>query len=725
LLQAEQNNPQSAIPNPQFTAPGKTIGTPGYMSPEQAAGLLVDARTDLFSLGVVLHEMISGHAPFVGATSLEAIQAILETEPPPLPPELPAEIAQIVRRALCKNRDERYQTARALLADLTRFQPQLTTAAPPAPTPLTANRRWLRPVAIGLLVVLALGVGAWRLLPVLNRRPPPEPEISLTKLVDGAGIGEAAISLDGQYVAYTQHEVKEPSLLVKHLLTQNTVVLVPPSPKMEYHAPTFAPDSHTLYFLRYDANRDVKELYRVPVTGGTPQRVLERIDSPVAVAPDGQQLAFIRFDRARKESVLLVTQLDGSGERQLVTRQEPNKLFVGRPAWAPDGMTIAYAAGTSRNANDYQLYEIPTAGGTERQLTADHWTFVFELAWLKDRSGLILLADNPQTFVWHLALPDGRKRRLTGEPVSELDGIHSLSMTADETALVTVREESIHEIQVLSGKNLSQTILLDSGKQEGHDGLGWTPDGRVVYASKKDGPPTIASIDADGKNLRRLPTVGLEADAPSASADGRYIVYSAVNPQPSGKTTRNIWRMNADGSQPQQLTFGNDEIDSRCSPDNRWVVYAVHQDNGRRSLWKVPLEGGQSVQLTPETAANPSATFAPDGKLLAYYHRGAEDKHKRIHIVSMETGQHVQTLAIPHTAYLLQWLNAGRALCYAEIRQGVTNLWRLPLNGRPAQQMTQFKSDVITHFAWSPDGTRLVCARRSQNDNVLLLRDFK
>ncbi|HEX4951748.1 MAG TPA: hypothetical protein VFZ34_34130 [Blastocatellia bacterium] len=114
---------------------------------------------------------------------------------------------------------------------------------------------------------------------------------------------------------------------------------------------------------------------------------------------------------------------------------------------------------------------------------------------------------------------------------------------------------------------------------------------------------------------------------------------------------------------------------------------------------------------------------APDGKLLAYYHRGAETQHKRIHIVSVETGQRVQTLAIPHTAYLLQWLKAG--LCYAEIRQGVTNLWRLPLNGRPPEQMTDFKADIITQFAWSPDETQLVCARRSQNDNVLLLREFK
>lgn len=223
-------------------------------------------------------------------------------------------------------------------------------------------------------------------------------------------------------MAYTQYEVKEPSLLVKHLSTQNTVLLVPPSPQMEYHAPTFAPDSHTLYFLRYDASREVQELYRVPVTGGTPQHVLARLDSPVAVSPDGQQLAFIQFNRPQKESARLVTRLDGSHERRLITRQEPAKLFVGRPAWSPDGSSLAYAAGAARSANDYQLYEIPTAGGIERRLTADLWTFVFDVAWLKDRSGLILLADNPQTFVWHLALPEGRKRRLTTEFVSELAG---------------------------------------------------------------------------------------------------------------------------------------------------------------------------------------------------------------------------------------------------------------------------------------------------------------
>lgn len=727
-LNRTADNPQSEISHsvfrtPQSTLPGSTMGTPGYMSPEQARALVVDARTDLFSLGVVLCEMITGSAPFVGATSQETIEAILEHEPPPLPPVAPTELAQIVRRALCKNRDDRYQTARALLADLTRLQPPTHHAEPSSPAPPTANLRWLRPVAIGLLALVALGFGAWRLAPLLNRRPPPEPEISLSKIVDGAGIGEAAISPDGQYVAYTQHEVKEPSLLVKHLSTQNTVVLVPPSPKMEYHAPTFAPDNQTIHFLRYDANRDVKELCRVSVTGGTPQRVLERIDSPVAVSPDGQQLAFIRYNRAQKESVLLVTRLDGSHERQLITRQEPGKLFVGRPAWSPDGSSLAYAAGTVISANDYQLYEIPSGGGTERLLTADLWRCIFELVWLKDRRGLILLADNPEVFVWHLSLPEGRKRRLTTEFVSELEGFHSLTLTADETTLATVRKEFLFKVQVLSGKHLSQTVLLDEGKQEGHDGLGWTPDGRIVYASKKDGPPTIASIGADGKNLHRLPFIGTEADAPFASADGRYLVYSAVSTQPSGQTTRNIWRINADGNDPQQLTFDQNEIDPRCSPDNRWVVYAVHDDNGRRSLWKVPLAGGPAVQLTPASAANPSAAFAPDGKWLAYYHRGAETQHKRLHIVAVETGQLVQTLAISHKAYLLQWPKAG--LCYAEIRQGVTNLWRLPLDGRPAEQMTDFKADVISQFAWSPDGTQLVCARRSQNDNVLLIRDFK
>ena len=717
------------------TQQGKTPGTLGYMSPEQAAGLPVDVRTDVFSLGVMLHEMVSGQAPFAGATSLEAVQAILEREPPPLPPEVPAELAPIVHRALAKKRADRYQTARALQADLTQLQQQwaaphagtdhtegrtLSVASPASPV---ANRLWLRQVAIGLLVLIALGFGAWRLAPLLNRHPPPEPEISLSKIVDGAGIGEAAISPDGQYVAYTLHEVKPPSVWVKQLATQKTVELVPPAAQAEYSAPTFAPDNRTLYFLRYDAQRDVKELYRVPVTGGTPQRVLEGIDSPVAVAPDGQQLAFIRFNRPQKESALVVRQLDGSNERQLVTRQEPSKLFVGRPAWSPDGNSIAYAVGTSKTTQDYQLYETPVTGGTERLLTTDRWPFVKQMIWLKDRRGLILLADTPRTFILHLSFPAGHKRRLTSEFVSELEDFHSLTMTADETALVTVRAESMHKVQVLSGNKLSQTVLLDSGKQEGHDGLGWMPDGRIVYASKKDGPPTIACIDAEGKNLRRLPFIGTEADAPSASADGRYLVYSAVNTQSSGQTTRNIWRMNADGSQPQQLTFGQNEIDPRCSPDNRWVVYAVYQDNGRRSLWKVPLTGGPAVPLTPESAANPNAAFAPDGKLLAYYHRGAENQHKRIHIVSVETGQLVQTLAIPHTAYLLQWINAG--LCFAEIRQGVTNLWRLPLDGRPAAPMTDFRADVITQFAWSPDGTQLLCARRSQNDNVLLLRDFK
>ena len=187
------------------------------------------------------------------------------------------------------------------------------------------------------------------------------------------------------------------------------------------------------------ASRDVKELYRVAVTGGMPQYILEQIDSPAGVSPDGQQLAFIRYDREHKQSALIVTQADGSGTRQLVTRQEPLRLFVGRPAWEANGLTLAYAAGTPPHAHDHQIYEIPAAGGRERLLTTEPLDHVMELAWLKDRSGLIMVADYPINTLLHLSLTEGKKRRLSGENVSELEGYHSLSLTADETALVTVR----------------------------------------------------------------------------------------------------------------------------------------------------------------------------------------------------------------------------------------------------------------------------------------------
>jgi Tol biopolymer transport system component len=100
-------------------------------------------------------------------------------------------------------------------------------------------------------------------------------------------------------------------------------------------------------------------------------------------------------------------------------------------------------------------------------------------------------------------------------------------------------------------------------------------------------------------------------------------------------------------------------------------------------------------------------------------------QRKRIRIVSLETGQVVQTLTIPHTAYLLQWIDAGQSLCFAEIQKGVSNLWRLPLNGGAPTPLTAFKSDVIVQFAWSPDGTQLLCTRQVRNDDVLMIRNFK
>jgi TolB protein len=224
-------------------------------------------------------------------------------------------------------------------------------------------------------------------------------------------------------------------------------------------------------------------------------------------------------------------------------------------------------------------------------------------------------------------------------------------------------------------------------------------------------------MSAEGTENRQLSLNPTENGFPSMTTDGRYIIYVSDR-----AGFMNVWRMDSDGNNERQLTSGEDETWAWCSPDNRWIVY--HSGNlGNRRLWRVPIEGGKPEKLTDYPSICP--VVSPDGRWISSYYRPELKAPWKLAIISIEGGPPIKTFEIPQDVAfqsLVRWTPDGSALAYIMNRDGVSNIWIQPLDGRPAEQLTHFKSDQIFWFEWSADGRQLGVSRGAITSDVVMIR---
>ncbi|MGB9178724.1 MAG: protein kinase [Pyrinomonadaceae bacterium] len=760
------------------TSPGMVMGTANYMSPEQTRGYQLDARTDIWSLGVVLYEMLTAQVPFPGETTGDVIVSVLDREPPPLTSFLPdalPELQRILRKALRKDREERYQTVKDLLVDLralkqdVEFEFQLERSTPPearsgasyrtssggqstfrssdgagrartdedlaartgfmqrarntddayyhsAEMKEKSKSRRLVTLSV-LLLVIASGVSALAYVfikhgPTFHRMTP----FMTTKIARVTSTGKAtnaAISPDGKYVAHVVSDGGQQSIWVKQLLTSSLLPIVPPTSAF-LEALTFSRDGNYVYYLRQeDRSRPVYELYQVPVLGGASKRLIVDIDSPVTFSPDGKRIAFARGYPAKGESALIVANADGSNEKSLASRKDPARFQV--PVWSPDGNVIACTTGNMADGVQYMnVVAVQVADGSEKNFTSQRWAFAGQLAWIDDGSGLVLSAQEQsanQGQVWYLSYPEGTARRIT----NDLNNYEDVSLTGDSNSLVTIKYEQLSNIWVSANRDRKDGRQVTSGAG-GYYSFAWTADGHVVYTSKASGNRDIWMMNADGSNQKQLTFDDASDFMPTVTPDGRYIFFV------SDRTgAPNIWRMNADGSNAKQATFGNNDSYPNCSPAGGWVYYSSW-NSGQPYLRKVAVEGGNPVEITTKHVMRP--VLSPDGKMIACIYWEADiNKNVRIALLNAENGEIVKTLEMPLN--LVRWTADGRALAYADERNGIGNVWIQTLDGRPPKQLTDFQMDKIFWFDWTRDGRQLACARGTVTSDVVLISDLK
>ena len=751
------------------TGPGVVMGTMNYMSPEQARGVELDARTDIWSLGVVLYEMVTGHVPFEGTTSSDVIARILEREPAPLARftrDAPEALEWIVSKALSRDRGERYQTAREMLADLKKLRRRLdlnsemersvapevsagatgsissslgmtgTTRESAAltdasrPTRATSSAEYLvseikrhktsLTFVAALLVVLAaaLIVGFYR-FSNRNKTVATLESRKITRLTNSGRAGPATISPDGKYVVYgAPAEAGGPALWIKYVATGSNVQIVgPPAPDIGFGQSTFSPDGNYIYYLQVPRGQTSGVLYQVPVLGGTSKKILDRV-SRISFSPDGKRFAFNRRYASEGKDALIVANADGSGEQTLATRKAPDYFLPG-VAWAPDGQTIACPIGGFENGAYRSVAIVQVSDGSLRPLTSHIWSDVQRLEWLSDGSAVITTANDQQGAqyqIWQISYPDGEAHRLT----NDLSDYRNVSLTADSKTLVALLYDKTSNIWVAGNEAWKDARQLTSSKTNGGFGSTWTPDGRIVYDSRANGNPDIWIVDADGENQKQLTDDAYTDRAPSVSPDGRHVVFDS-----SHSGTLQIWRMDIDGGNLKPLTSGVG-FTPTISPDSKWVLYTTFGTGGFR-IWKVPIDGGQPVQVINKYVVSPSVS--PDGKLIACYLMDEKTGASKIALFPFEGGEPLKIFDLPQPinpgTAPVRWLPDGRALTYISNRGRSSNIWVQPVDGGEAKQLTDFKSDLIFSFDWSHDGKQLALSRGTEDRDVILINNFR
>jgi serine/threonine protein kinase/dipeptidyl aminopeptidase/acylaminoacyl peptidase len=700
---ATDEPPDSELATRVKTSPGVVMGTINYMSPEQALGQEVDQRTDIFSLGVVLYEMATGRLPFSGSSLTETIDRIVHTQPEAIARlnyEIPAELEVIIKKALRKNRDERYQTAKEILVDLRAVQRELeiashlehsvspdsssvSTQAPVEPSgeqqtdiltaerqaqstaqqaaPLTnvssaefvagkiRNHKAVFVVALGLCIAALAGLafGVYKL--VISNRPQASKAMQITRLTTGGRIGSAlisgcaSISPDGKYVVFATKEAGQTIMWLRQV-SSNSLVQITQSATGQCNGTTFSPDGESVYYTFFEKKDTQGALYQVPVLGGTSRKILTNIVGAPAFSHDGKRIAFERAAPAAGESSLVVANADGGNEQQIASLKSPEFFTVLGISWSPDNKLIAAGVGTRTGDANSTVMTFPAEGGAGKTLTAQKWPRVLRVIWLNDGSGIVLTAATDVatggTQLWFVSYPGGEVRRITND-LNAYGGV-SLGLTADDSTIVTVQENHSSQLFITApNEDSSRARQITYGGSDGLLGLAYSPDGRVIYVTQAGNNTDVFSVNTDGSSNKRLTDDAFQEAWPYATQDGRYILFITNR---SGKM--NIWRIDADGGNPKQLTEGTAKDDSVvASPDGRWVIF-TSQRTGKHTIWKVPIEGGAPVQLS-DTPSFPSLAVSPDGKSIAYlYPDEKESGRPSLALMSFDGGEPLKTFAL-------------------------------------------------------------------------------
>jgi Tol biopolymer transport system component len=708
LVRPEENHETAVTLTNPSTLPGMVMGTVGYMSPEQVRGEPIDPRSDIFSFGAVLYEMLTGKRAFKRETSAETMTAILREEPPALNDtgwQGPPELQRILARCLEKNVARRFQSA----GDLAFAMESLSGASTGMPTAKSGSqpksrRAWLPWI---IAAALLIGTAVWEIA-----RPPVAPANPLekahfTRVTDLKSV-EAAISPDGRFVAFVSDHDGPFDVWLTQVGTGHVTNLTQgkagplPGP---LRSVGFSGDGSEIWIGGGDVGMRLRLML---LTGGTPRNFLSEEVVNLAWSPDGERIVYHTF---AKGDPMFVADRSGANARQIF--QDRPGIHNHFPAWSPDGRRIYFSHGKPATG-EMDLWRIDSAGRNPERLTQRNTDVayptpvgdrtVFYVARAEDGSGPWLwefdlkrresrrVSIGLEQYTSVQASSDGRKLVATiSNPIAGLWTVPILDRVAEEG---DVKPFTVPTVRALAPRFNGSSLFYLSSLGTG-DGLWRLRDGQVTEVWK----------GVDGALL----------ETPAVSPDGGRV---AIVLRRSGKRQMHV--LSSDGAELQPIAEGIVPQGSSCwSPDGRWIVTGGSDATGP-GLFKIPLEGGSPVRLVAGEALNP--IWSPDGSLIVYAGTNVRTFSPLLAVRPDGTSLKLPEIILRRLGERVRFLPDGKSLIYMGGLLVSQDFWLLDLASMKSRLLTRLQNRATMRtFDVTPDGKQIVFDRLRENSQVVMI----
>jgi Tol biopolymer transport system component len=705
-----------------LTEEGVVIGTAAYMSPEQAEGRRLDARSDIFSFGSVLYEMVTGQRPFTAESQFAVLAKIINADPRPpreLVTAIPPELEKIILRCLRKDPNRRYQTMADLKVALKDVQDE-------SGSEKQRHATWRRHRAWAMLVVVTAGFVAWR---ELRRAPELEPLRAVALTTFPGEERFPSFSPDGNHVAFTWTGPKQNNTdIYLQQLGVGSPLRLTTEPLADYN-PVWSPDGRWIAFLRGQSSSSYvgkSELRLIPPLGGPERKVAEIRVREVYISPgyldwcpDGTCLVVTDSPGEEEPAALFVVSLE-TGEKRRLTNPRPPVLGDSNPAVSRDGRSLVFRRNIAGRTGE--LYWLPlgkgqTAGGEPSRLTLAMLNAAYP-AWMPNNEEILFSA---RASLWRLSVR-GERPPARLPFVGEDGGMPAVSppQPGRPARLVYVRSFSDLNIwrvetSVSGAPSPSPPMpLISSTREDSNAQL--SPDARrVAFASNRSGQFEIWLADLDGTNAVQLTSMGAEVTGtPRWSPDGQTIAFDSIV---AGQFE--IYVIPTSGGKPRRVTShpANDHIPS-FSRDGKWIYFSSNR-TGEHQIWKIPVSGGDAVQLTHNIGY--VAFESPDGAYV--YYTQTLSTPSALWRLPTSGGQPVKVLTgVINRAFTV----LERGICYIDRPASEARLQYFDFASGRSTTVAGNLGDLRNGLTASPDGRTILYTRLDSSvDDLMLVDNFR
>jgi Tol biopolymer transport system component/serine/threonine protein kinase len=662
-----------------LTEDGRILGTSHYMSPEQAQGQAVDARSDIFSLGIVFYEMLTGHRPFAGDTPAAVLASILKEVPAELSVTrsgIPRELSRLVRRCLVKDPSRRLQSAVDLRNELAELKRELDSGELIRTAPQTPTSRFAM-VKTAFATAAAIGFVALIIVGVRNRADPSASRLALEhplQVTSAAGVEERPTwSPDGGRIAYVSEQSGNEDIWVSQLAGGSAANFTADNPGYD-RDPAWSPDGNQIAF---ESDRGGGGIYLMPAIGGQATLISSRGSAEAARYPQwsasGAEVAHLRREQGGNV-IEIVSVLTRKTRRLAVPGDSGNRHDL---SWSPDGQFFAYVRAASRGAGVSRVWVLRVSDMKAFAVT-DEKSSDWSPTWSQDRRTLFFLSNRAGSMdLWRQRMTDDGQPEGTAIALTAGIGMQSVAFTPDRRKVVYSKGNPV--------ANVWRVPILE--------------DREAVWADAEQ-------LTFDQANIATL----------DLSADRQQLIVSSDR---GGND--DIWVMPTHGIGVRQLTTDRaPDVSPRLSPNGQQIAFDSGR-SGNRDIWVMPSDGGAAVQLTDNPYSDMSPSWSPDGRDIAFY--SARTGNSAVFVVPASGGDARRITMDASQAYAPQWSPDGNWIAFYSYRgDRVNRLWRMPATGGAAEQMME---GAAGYFRWSLDGHRLyfMGTQRGNNDLWALTLD--